>query len=63
MYLISVKGYKNARIDMLIIKKKKTGEIGVRNISDLILEETTDGIYKTKNLLKGKLKIQKIQND
>ena len=49
MYLISVKGYKNARIDMLIIKKKKTGEIGVRNISDLILEQITDGIYKTKN--------------
>ena len=56
MYLISVEGYKNAGVDLLIIKK--TGEIwtkmkevqdglGVQNISDLVLKEIY-GIYKTK---------------
>ena len=58
MYLISAEGYKNAGVDLLIIKK--TGEIwtkmkdkqnglGVQNISDLVLKEIY-GIYKTKSL-------------
>ena len=56
MYLISVEGYENVIVDMLIIKK--TGEIwpsmkdvhdglGVENMSDLILK-LIYGIYETK---------------
>ena len=48
MYLISAKGYKNAAVDLLIIKR--TGEVwtkmkdiknglGVQNISDLVLKK------------------------
>ena len=54
MYLISAKGYRNAGVHILIIRK--TGKIwvsmknvhnglGVKNISDLILKETY-GIYE-----------------
>ena len=63
MHVISTEGYKNAGIDLLIIKK--TGEIwtkmkdtqnglGVQNNSDLVLKE----IYgiKQKALQKSKLK-------
>ena len=57
MYLISVEGYKNAGVHILIIRK--TGKIwvsiknvhnvlGIKNMSDLVLKEIY-GIYKTKN--------------
>ena len=57
MYLISAKGYKNAKVDFVTIKT--TGEIwvsmkdvgsgmGVKNISDLVLKEIY-GICETKN--------------
>ena len=57
MYLISAKGYKNA--DVHFLKVRKTGEIwasmkdsgsgmGVKNISDLTLKEI-HGVLKTKN--------------
>ena len=56
MYLISTKGYQNAKVDHL--KIRKTGEIwvsmknvgdglGVTNISDLVLKEMY-GIYERK---------------
>ena len=68
MYLISTEGYKNAGVDLLIIKR--TGEIwtkmkdiqnglGVQNISDLVLKEIC-GIYKTKSLTKGQIKRYKV---
>ena len=58
MYLISAKGYKNAGVHILIIRK--IGEIwlsmknvhnglGVKNESNLILKEIY-GIYETKTL-------------
>ena len=64
MYLISAEGYKNAGVNLLIIKK--TGEIwtkmkdiqnglGVQNISDLVLKEIY-GIYKTKSFTKEQIK-------
>ena len=64
MYPISAEGYKNAGVDLLIIKK--TGEIwtkvkdiqdvlGVQNISDLVLKKIYD-IYKTKSLTKDQIK-------
>ena len=68
MYLISAEGYKNAGVDLLIIKK--AGEIwtimkdiqnglGVQNISDLVLKEIC-GIYKTKILTKEQIKKYKM---
>ena len=48
MCLISVEGYKNAKVDFLTIKarsiiwvsmKNVGSEMGVRNISDLVLKE------------------------
>ena len=68
MYLISAEGYKNAEVDLLIIKK--TGEmrtkmkhiqngLGVQNISDLVLKEIY-GIYKTKSLTKEQIKRYKM---
>ena len=58
MYLISSEGYKKAGVHFLRVIK--TGEIwvsmknvhkglGVKNISDLVLNEIR-GVYKTKNL-------------
>ena len=69
MYLISAERYKNAGIDLLIIKR--TGEIwtkmkdvqnvlGVENISDLVLKEIY-GIFKTISLTKEQIK--KYKND
>ena len=63
IYIISVEGYKNANVYILIIKK--TGKIwpsmkdigrgmGVKNISDLVLKEK-HGVCETKNLTKSKL--------
>ena len=57
MYLISAKGYKNAKADFVTIKttgeiwvsKKDVGSgMGVKNISDLVLKEIY-GICETKN--------------
>ena len=57
MYLISAKGYKNAGVYCLKIRKtdeiwvsmKDSGEgLGVKNISDLVLKEIY-GIYGKKN--------------
>ena len=57
MYLISVKGYKNANVEFLTIKTtneiwvsmKDVGSgIGVQNISELVLKEIY-GICETKN--------------
>ena len=57
MYLISSEGYRNAKVDFLIIKTtseiwvimKDVGSgIGVKNISDLVLKEIC-GICETKN--------------
>ena len=63
MYLISAERYKNAGVDLLIIKR--TGEIwtkmkdvqnvlGVENISDLVLKEIY-GIFKTISLTKEQI--------
>ena len=68
MYLILAEGYKNAGVDLLIIKK--TGEIcikmkdiqnglGVQSISDLVLKEIY-GIFKTQNLAKEQIKRYKM---
>ena len=68
MYLISAEGYKNAGVDLLIIKK--TGEIwtkikdvqnrlDVQNIPDLVLKEIYR-IYKTESLTKEQIKRYKI---
>ena len=68
MYLISVEGYKNVGVYILIIKK--TGEIwvsmknvhnglGVKNMSDLILKELY-GIFKTKNFMKKQIRKYKM---
>ena len=68
MYLIPGEGYKNARVDLLIIKR--TGKIwtkmkdiqdglGVQNISDLILKEIY-GIYQTKSITKEQVKKYKM---
>ena len=57
MYLISTEGYKNAKVDVKIVRE--TGEmwvsmknvgngIGVKNISDSVLKEIY-GICETKN--------------
>ena len=64
MYLISAEGYKNPKVDFLVITTTKTSEIwvsmkdvrsgmGVKNISDLVLEEIF-GICETKILQKNK---------
>ena len=63
MYLISTEGYKNAKVDVKIVRE--TGEmwvsmknvgngIGVKNISDSVLKEIY-GICETKNPAKSKL--------
>ena len=68
MYLISAEAYKNAGVELLIIKR--TGEIwtkmkdiqnglGAQNISDLVLKEMY-GIYKTKSLTKEQIKRYKM---
>ena len=68
MYLISVEGYKNVGVYILIIKK--TGEIwvsmknmhnglGVKNMSDLVLKELY-GIFKTKNFMKKQIRKYKM---
>ena len=63
MYLISAKGYKNAKADFVTIKttgeiwvnKKDVGSgMGVKNISDLVLKEIYS-IVKQKILPKNKL--------
>ena len=67
MYLISGEGYKNAGLDLLIIKKlvkfSQKGQIqndlGVQNISDLVLIEIYV-IYKTKSLTKERIKRYKM---
>ena len=60
MYLISAEGYKNANVEFLTIKTtseicvniKDVGSgIGVKNISDLVVEEIY-GICETKNSTK-----------
>ena len=57
MYLISAEGYKNANVEFLTIKttseivvsmKDVGSDIGVKNISDLVLKEMY-GICETKN--------------
>ena len=57
MYLISAEGYKNANVEFLTIKttseiwvsiKDVGSNIGVKNISDLVLEEIY-GICETKD--------------
>ena len=68
MYLISVEGYKNVGVYILIIKK--TGEIwvsmknihnglGVKIMSDLVLKELY-GIFKTKNFMKKQIRKYKM---
>ena len=63
MYLISVKGYKNA--DVHFLKVRKTGEIwpsmknsgtgmGVKNISDLVLKEINGKFLSVQNLKSNK---------
>ena len=63
MYLISAEGYKSANVHFLKVKKtdqicssmKDIGRrIGVKNISDLVLEEI-HGVCKTKNLTKEQI--------
>ena len=63
MYVISAEGYKNAKVDFLIMKttsevwvsmKEIRSCIGVKNISDLVLKEIY-GICETKNPTKNKL--------
>ena len=64
MCLISVEGYENAGVDLLIIKEtseiwKKMKDIqnglGIENISDLVLKEIYS-IHKTKSLTKEPIK-------
>ena len=68
MHLISGKGYKNASVHFLRVKK--TGGIwssmkdvhrglGVKNMSDLVLKEIY-GIYKTKNLTNKQIRKYKM---
>ena len=68
MSLISAKGYKNAGVSYLIIKKsgelwvgiKDVGDgLGVKNISDLVLKET-DGAYGKKKLTKEEIRCYKM---
>ena len=70
MCLISAEGYKNAGVDFLRIKR--TGEIwtkmkdvqddlGVQNISDLVLKEIF-GIYKTESPTTEQIKKYKTTN-
>ena len=63
MYLISAEGYKNANIELLALKttseiwvriKDAGSDMGVKNISDLVLKEIY-GICETKNPTKNKL--------
>ena len=64
MYLISAEGYKNANVGFLTIKttneeiwvnmKDDGSGMGVKNISDLVLNEIY-GICETKILQKNKL--------
>ena len=63
MYLISAEGYKNANVEFLAIKttseiwvsmKDVGSDIGVKNISDLVLKEIYD-ICETNNPTKNKL--------
>ena len=65
MYLISVEGYTNAGVPLLIIRK--TGEIwqsiknvhnglGVTNMSDVILKEIYKWKYETENLTNEQVK-------
>ena len=64
MYLISAEGYKNAKVDFLTITtttseiwvdmKDDGSGMGVKNISDLVLNEIY-GICETKILQKNKL--------
>ena len=60
MYLITVEGYKNANVEFLTIKttseiwvsmKDVGSSMGVKSVSDLILNETY-GIYETKKFCK-----------
>ena len=62
MYLISAEGYKNANVVFLIIKRTSEiwvsmkdvgGDIGVKNISELVLKEIY-GICETNNPSKKK---------
>ena len=68
MYLISTEGYKNAKVDVKIVRE--TGEmwvsmknvgngIGVKNISDSVLKEIY-GICETKNPAKEQIKKDEI---
>ena len=68
MNLISAKGYKNAKVHFL--KIRKTGELwisikdvgnglGVKNISDLVLKEIY-GIYEKRKLTKEEIKCYKM---
>ena len=68
MNLISAKGYKNAKVHFL--KIRKTGELwvsmkdvgdglGVKNISDLVLKEIY-GIYEKRKLTKEEIKCFKM---
>ena len=68
MNLISAKGYKNAnvhclkirKIDELWISMKDVGDgLGVKNISDLVLKEIY-GIYEKKELTKEEIKNYKM---
>ena len=64
MYLIPAEGYKNAKVDVKIVREtseiwvsmKDVGNgIGVQNICDLVLKETY-GICETKTPTKGQIK-------
>ena len=68
MYLILAKGYTNAGVHFLKIRKideiwvsmKDCGSgFGVKNISDLVLKEIY-GIYEKKDLTKGEIKNYKM---
>ena len=64
MYLIPAEGYKNAKVDVKIVREtseiwvsmKDVGNgIGVQNICDLVLKETY-GIFETKTPTKEQIK-------
>ena len=68
MYLISTKGYQNAKVHHLKIRKtdeiwvsmKDIGDgLGVTNISDLVLKEIY-GIYEKRKLTKEEIKCYKM---
>ena len=67
MYLISIEGYENAKVislknkngDLWVIMNDVKDDLGVKNMSDLVLKEIY-GAYKKTNLPKEEIKCYKM---